>query len=60
MKRSLLQKSVFRNSRESGKPELLESRLRRDWIPGRASLARKDDLFLKRDFCKSLIFLFFL
>ncbi|MGA2959928.1 MAG: hypothetical protein ABSF48_29955, partial [Thermodesulfobacteriota bacterium] len=26
--------------------ELLESRLRRDWIPGRASLARNNDFFL--------------
>jgi hypothetical protein len=31
------------HSRENGNPELLESRRRRDWIPGRASPGRNDD-----------------
>jgi hypothetical protein len=31
-------------------PESLESRLRRDWIPGRASLARNDDFPVSKSF----------
>jgi hypothetical protein len=43
-----------KNLCESGNPELLESRLRRDWIPGRTSLARNDDFSLSRELCKTL------
>jgi hypothetical protein len=34
---------LIRHSGESRNPESLESRSERDWIPGRASLARNDD-----------------
>jgi hypothetical protein len=40
---SLLQKSLFRHSRERGNLDLLESRRWRDWIPDRALLARNDE-----------------
>ena len=41
--RSLWQRPLFCHSRESGNLELLESRRWRDWIPGRALLARNDE-----------------
>ncbi len=55
---SLLPKSLFRHSRERGNLGLLESRRWRDWIPGRALLARNDEFpFLSGVLQEALFFL---
>jgi len=45
-KRGSCKSHLIRHSDESRNPELLESRSERDWISGRASLARNDDFLL--------------